>query len=120
MSKHTSAPNEAQGIPTPCTLASSAKVVKFGAMLNDHALTPMGAAVEQLSNIAELARIIRETACHGLDEPNTQAHMLKRIGKLAKIAEYQASDFCDYLGVEHEQTRDECVPAILAALEGKK
>lgn len=117
MSKQNIAPTRGEGTSTSRTLANTTKTVKkWQGTLEDCWVMPLSSASEQLWNIAESIKIIRQIASHAF---NAESSTLNQLQALTKVLEYQAHDFAVYLDCAQEQARDEHIPALLAALEGK-
>lgn len=123
MSKHVIAVVEQQGISTPCTLANTPESVKdYGRILEDRMLMPMSEATRNLSDLAELFKVIRDMAKASTTYPQDaqrSANTLTQIISLANIGACRADDIGNFIDCEHEVARDDCVPALLKALGGE-
>jgi len=124
MSKQSIAPTRGEGIPTPRTLANSAETVKeIEGALDDRAILPLTEGAERLDEIAGLFFVIRELVASARACSASQAKLweaLRGIDCIAQAAAGRAIEGHDFLANELETLRVETIPAILAALDGKK
>lgn len=124
MSKQSIAPTRGEGTSTSCTIANSTKTVnKWQAELIDHAITPMIEGANRLIEIEGLLSVIRELIAGARAYSANQGKLrevLRGIDIVAQAGKGRAIDGHDFLANESETLRDETIPAIIAALEGKQ